>query len=108
MAVGNPCIATSLDGEHYTFYTDGTEIYFTTYVDGDAARMAATPPLPPLGRHDPVYCFDQEVEDSPIDISICPTGQLQITYLDEDGNRLIMASDYDGIVGSWYSWPPPP
>jgi hypothetical protein len=106
MAVGNPCVATSLDGEHYTFYSDGTEIYFTSAIDGDAQRIALG--QPPLGRPDPVYCFDQEVEDSPIDMSVWPTGQLQVTYLDEDGNRLIMASDLDGIAGSWYSWPPPP
>ena len=108
MAVGNPAIATCTFGEQYTFYTDGAEIYFTTYIDGDAARIAASPPLPPLGRHDPVYCFDQEVEDSPIDVTIDPAGQIQITYLAEDGSRLIMANDLDGAVGHWYSWPPPP
>lgn len=106
MAIGNPCVCTSLDGEQYTFYTDGTEIYFTSYFDGDAERISLG--QPPLGRPDPVYCFDQEVEDSPIDSTICPTGQIQITYLDADGARLIMASDLDGIAGSWYSWPPPP
>jgi len=100
MAVANPSIDTDTTfGEQYTFWTDGVEIYFTSYIDGDKARIAAG--KPPLGRATPVYAFDQVEADSPIGVTILQPGRIVVTYLDTDGSRLEKVSDQDGDAGTW-------
>jgi len=84
MTVANPAIATDRFGEEYTFWTDGTAVKFNTDL-----------------RPDPITAFSQDVEDSPIDVVIGDAGDINVTYLDEDGNRLTQSSRRDGDSGSW-------
>jgi len=84
MAAGNPCICTDAFGEEYTFWTDALDVYFSTNL-----------------RPDPIWAFEQLVEDGPIAANIDDMGRIAVTYLDEDGNRLTTYSDQDGDEGTW-------
>jgi hypothetical protein len=101
MAIANPCLATDLFGEQFTFYTDGAHVYFTSYCTGDTALQHS-------GNWDPVLCFDQPVADAPIAVSIGAEGWLFVTYLDSSGNRLQKYSRQGGDAGTWATYPPPP
>ncbi len=84
MAEGNPVIVTDLCGEQYTFWTDAANVKFSTDL-----------------RTSPITAFAQPVEDSPIDVISDQAGQLTVTYLDGDGNRLTKSSRRDGDSGTW-------
>jgi len=68
MAVANPVIATDPFGEEYTFWTDGTDVKFSTNL-----------------RTDPITAFAQPESDSPIDVTIGAAGAIVVTHLDTDG-----------------------
>ena len=84
MAIANPIIATDPFGEQYTFWTDGTDVKFSTNL-----------------RPDAITAFAQPEEDSPIDVTIGAAGALTVTYLDTDGSRLSQSSERDGDAGTW-------
>lgn len=84
MSIGNPTIVTDPFGEEYTFWTDGTDVKFSTNL-----------------RAGPITAFSQPEEDSPIDVTISAAGALTCTYLDTDGSRLEKSSQRDGDSGTW-------
>ena len=84
MTIANPVIVTDRYGEEYTFYTDGADVKFTTNL-----------------RTTPITAFTQPEEDSPISVTIDPSGKLTVTYLDSDGDPASKSSERDGDSGTW-------
>ena len=84
MAEGNPVIATDRFGEEFMFWTDAANVLFSTDL-----------------RTSPITAFAQEEEDSPIDVTIDPTGKMTVTFIETDGDRATKSSQRDGDSGTW-------
>jgi len=84
MTIANPAIITDRFGEEYTFYTHDADVKFITNL-----------------RTTPITAFAQPEDDSPISVTIDPSGKLTVTYLDSDGSRLSKSSQRDGDAGTW-------
>jgi len=82
--IASPAIANDQFAEEYTFWTDGATVKFSTNL-----------------RPDPITAFSQPVEHNPIDVVIGATGEISVTYLDDEGNRLTQSSQRDGDSGTW-------